>query len=99
MSHFIFRGINRGAARAAVLQRAGHMHQRMARMWGDLAADVPDPSLDWESNGMTYEAMEAATDALCGGPSSRCIVGESGKWHLVEDALQLDARIVPLMKE
>ena len=48
LSHYIFRGIQKGAALEQILRRVGHMHQRMARAYGDLSSDVTDPATDWE---------------------------------------------------
>ena len=50
LSHYIFRGISKGSGLERVLGRVGHMHQRMARAFGDLSSDVPDPVADWEGS-------------------------------------------------
>ena len=53
---------------------------------------------DWDAKGVTYEAMKSMEPALRGGLSSRAVVGETGPAFLVQDALELDARLVPLYK-
>jgi hypothetical protein len=65
---------------------------------GDLSADVENPAEDWDAKGITYQAFEYAKPALAGGLSSRLIMGESGPLHLVQDALSLDAKLVPLWR-
>lgn len=99
ISHLNYRGITRGAAVETVLSRAGHMHQRMARRFGDLSAAVPDPHTDWSTRGLTYQAWQSAQRALAGGLSSRTICGEAGPIHLVQDALGEDAALVPLWRK
>ena len=54
------------------------MHQRMARQFGDLSANVSDPATDWQAGGLTKQAYDYAVPALKGGLSSRIIMGESG---------------------
>lgn len=98
ISHYVYRGIKKGPALQKILERVGHTHQRMAREHGDLSADVPDPEKDWASKGLTWQAFEAMRPCFKGGLSSRCVVGESGPMHLVEDAILLDAKLVPLYR-
>ena len=46
-------------------EQVGHMHQRMARAYGDLSADVPDPVKDWEqADGATRLAWDMAKRAI-----------------------------------
>ena len=98
ISHYNYCGIEKGPLLARVMARVGHTHQRMCRTYGDLSADVPDPAQDWDDEGLTRQAMKSMGDALKGGLSSRCVVGESGPLHLVGDALGLDATLVPLYR-
>lgn len=98
ISHYNFRALTRGRYLNTILQRVGHTHQRMARQLGDLSSDVEDPKKDWETQGLTWQAMQSMLPALKGGLSSRCIVGESGPLHLVKDPMELDAKLVPLYK-
>ena len=100
ISHYNYRGITRGPHLQRILSRVGHTHQRMARTHGDLSSGVLDDSTvrDWCEKGVTYEAMRSMEPALQGGLSSRAIVGESGPAFLVRDALELDARLVPLYR-
>ena len=101
LSHYIYRGITKGTGLAKVLGRVGHMHQRMARLHGDLSSDVPEPITDWEdANGATRQAWEMAKRALRGGLTSRCIMGETGPMNLVDGTrtLDLDASLVPLFR-
>ena len=80
------------------MARVGHMHGRLARPYGDLSADAPVPSKDWKAGGPTKLLFDYSKPALAGGLSSRVIMGESGPMHLVEDALSLDAKLVPLWR-
>ena len=101
LSHYIYRGITKGSGLERVLGRVGHMHQRMARLYGDLSSDIPDPAADWEDvNGATRQAWEMAKRALKGGLTSRCIMGETGPMNLVDGTrtLDLDASLVPLFR-
>ena len=76
------------------------MHQRMARRFGDLSVEVPDPAADWDGNGVTRQAWDMSCRALVhGGLSSRTICGEAGPIHLVRDALSTDASLVPLWRK
>ena len=56
-----------------MLDKIGHMHQRMCRQHGDLSANVRDndPAADWDAKGVTWQAFEYAKPALAGGLSSR----------------------------
>lgn len=101
LSHYIFRGIQKGKNLETILSRVGHMHQRMARAFGDLSADVPDPAKDWEdADGPTRLAWDMAVRALQGGLSSRAIMGETGAMNLVGGlrTLDLDASLLPLYR-
>lgn len=111
ISHYVYRNIVRGTFYDRIMQRAGHTHQRMARAFGDLSSDVLqhvrahanetsdiDPKEDWEQGGLTYQAWVQMQAALRNGLSSRCIVGESGPWQLVYDAMATDAKLVPLYR-
>ena len=100
ISHYNYRGIKRGEHLRQILARVGHTHQRMAREHGDLSSGVLDDDVarDWREKGVTYQAMRSMEPALQGGLSSRAIVGESGPAFLVRDALELDARLVPLYR-
>jgi hypothetical protein len=68
----------------------------MARIYGDLSADTPDPVADWNSGGMS----KMWWDFIMRLPqtSSRCIAGEAGQFALCKDAITQDARMVPLMR-
>jgi sugar phosphate isomerase/epimerase len=104
LSHYIYKGIERGRALEGVLSRVNHMHVRMARQHGDLSAELRggSPAVDWErSDGVTRRYYEYALPSLqkAGGLSSRVIAGETGPMHLVEDPLTLDAQLVPLLRK
>eukprot|EP01043_Picozoa_sp_COSAG02_P122588 COSAG02_NODE_59510_length_274_cov_0.588571_1_plen_72_part_10 len=68
----------------------------MARIYGDLSADTPDPVADWSSGGpskMWWDFIMRLPPT-----SSRCIAGEAGQFALCKDAITQDARMVPLMR-
>ena len=98
LSHLLYRGIVKGQAVDVALAHVGHMHQRMAREYGDLSINVLDPAADWKAGGPTYQAWALSKRALGNGLSSRTICGEAGPIHLVKDALTQDARMVPLLR-
>jgi hypothetical protein len=101
LSHYIYRGITKGAGLDAVLSRVGHMHQRMARAHGDLSADVVDPAAEWaDLEGPLRLAWDMARRALKGGLSSRAVMGETGPMNLVggDRTLDLDASLLPLYR-
>jgi len=100
LSHYIFRGIKQGQLLDRILDRVGHTHQRLAKHYGDLSADVRDLRGDWKQKGLTYDAWKMFKRATVQGLSSRTIVGETGALHLVDGprSLQLDAQLVPLWR-
>ena len=98
MSHYLARGFVRGALVENVLDHMGHTHIRMARQLGDLSAGVADPRADWQQEGVTWQAFQFMMRGLEGGLSSRTVVGETGRMHLVVDALGQDAALVPLYR-
>ena len=49
-----------------IMARVNHMHQRMARVHGDLSADVPDPVQDWAEKGLTYQVRFSTVLRLLG---------------------------------
>jgi sugar phosphate isomerase/epimerase len=98
LSHYIYCGITKGAALDKILKRVNHMHQRMARLYGDFSSEVINPAEDWEAKGCTYTAFQLSSKALKGGLSSRTISGETGPIHLVTDTLTHDAKLVPLFR-
>lgn len=107
ISHYVYRGISRGQHLERICARVGHSHQRMARTHGDLSADLGitisehgtgDGADDWQRQGVTWLAMQAMKPCFEGGLSSRVIIGESGPAFGVKDALDLDARLVPLWR-
>eukprot|EP00929_Paragymnodinium_shiwhaense_P089388 TRINITY_DN49543_c0_g1_i1.p1 TRINITY_DN49543_c0_g1~~TRINITY_DN49543_c0_g1_i1.p1 ORF type:complete len:398 (+),score=62.42 TRINITY_DN49543_c0_g1_i1:147-1340(+) len=108
ISHYLYRNICRGPHYDRIMERVGHSHQRLARKHGDLSAEpgvsmgsigqIGDASADWESRGVTWEALEAMKPALQRGLSSRAIVGEAGPAFMVKDALALDTKLVPLYR-
>ena len=105
LSHYLYRDITRGKWLKAIYENMGHTHVRVCRIHGDLAADVPDPSADWvsrnavgEFDGLTWKLFKMMMLGLAGGLSSRTIVGESGSSHLVDSGLDLDAKLVPLLR-
>jgi sugar phosphate isomerase/epimerase len=84
LSHYIYRGIAKGAGLGRILGAVGHMHQRMARAHGDLSADVPEPAAAWADPASPPRlAWAMAGRALRGGLSSRAIMGETGPINLV----------------
>ncbi len=97
-SHFIARGYLKGKHIDNARKLMGHTHVRMARTYGDLSADVPDPKQDWAERGVTWSMFQFMMPALAGGISSRAIIGETGPMHLVKDTLTLDAKLVPLYR-
>jgi sugar phosphate isomerase/epimerase len=105
VSHYIFRGIQKGAALEEILSRVGHMHQRMGRAYGDLSSDVADPAQDWkQADGATRLAWDMSKRALVNGAdglSSRAVMGETGGWLLVpgERVLDLDKSLIPLYRK
>jgi sugar phosphate isomerase/epimerase len=98
LSHFISRGFLKGKHVDRIVNRVNHTHCRMARKYGDLSADVPDPKADWEQQGVTWQLFQLMKPALAHGLTSRTISGESGGMHLVKDTLTLDAKLVPLWR-
>eukprot|EP00937_MAST-01D_sp_MAST-1D-sp2_P005466 g5466.t1 len=107
VSHLSFRGIvNPDCTHLRrIEERVGHTHQRMSRAFGDLSVDVADPEADWARRGFTYQAFANSRRALRGGLSSRCVGGESGPIQAgglavgtVQNALELDAKLVPLYR-
>lgn len=98
MSHYLARGFTRGKHVDRILAHLGHAHVRMARKYGDLSADVPDPRDDWNNQGVTWQMFQFMKAGLAGGLSSRVIAGETGPMHLVKDTLTLDAKLVPLYR-
>ena len=106
LSHYLHRGITEGKHLDKIRELTGHTHVRMCRINGDLSANVKDPKADWfsrdpetgEYNGLTWTMFKYMKKGLAKGLSSRTIVGESGKAHLVKDSLTQDARLVPLYR-
>lgn len=98
MSHFLARGMLRGRYMKRIMKYIGHTHIRMARLYGDLSAEVEDPQADWEAEGVTWQLFDFMKPALEGGLSSRTISGETGPMHLVTDTLTQDAALVPLYR-
>jgi hypothetical protein len=98
LSHNLSRGYLKGKYIDRINKLVNHTHVRMARTYGDLSADVPDPKADWEAKGITWGMFKCMQPALVGGLSSRTISGESGPMHLVKDTLTLDAKLVPLYR-
>ncbi|MBI1337857.1 MAG: TIM barrel protein [Phycisphaera sp.] len=98
LSHYLFRGMTKGAHVERILDHMGHTHVRMARKYGDLSAVVTDPKADWEQKGVTWQLFQFMKRGLAGGLSSRTIVGETGPMHLVTDTLTQDAALVPLYR-
>ena len=98
LSHYIIRGISAGDGLARIMKRVHHTHQRIARTFGDISVNVPDPAEDWANWGPTFNAFQYSSRAFDHGLSSRTIVGESGPIHLVTDPLAVDASLVPLWR-
>jgi len=98
LSHLLARGMTRGKYVERIQKLVGHAHVRMARMYGDLSADIPDPATDWANRGATWQMFRIMKPALEGGLSSRALMGETGPMHLVKDTLSLDAKLVPLYR-
>lgn len=102
VSHYAYRCISTGRYLNRILGRVGHTHQRMCRGFGDLSADIAngDVKSDWEQKGLTYAAWQAMATALSQerGLSSRTIVGETGPWMHVRNAMAQDASLVPLYR-
>lgn len=97
-SHYLSRGITRGTAYEAVVDRCNHLQVRLARRFGDLSAHVADLHSDWAAGGPSFQVFQASQRALRGGLSSRVIGGETGPLHLVQDTLEQDARLIPLLR-
>ena len=98
MSHYLYRNITRGEYVDTVFKHIGHTHVRMARVHGDISAEVEDPKADWQQGGVTWEAFKFMKPALESGLSSRSIVGETGPMHLVKDSLTQDAALIGLYR-
>lgn len=98
MSHFLARGFVRGPHVERIQRAVQHTHVRMARMYGDLSAAVPDPAADWAGKGVTWQLFQFMKPCLEGGLTSRTISGETGPMHLVKDTLTQDASLVPLYR-
>ena len=98
LSHYLARGFTQGSHVARIMHHVGHTHVRMARLYGDLSAAVPDPKADWEAGGVTWQMFEFMKPALQSGLSSRTIAGETGPMHLVQNTLTQDASLVPLYR-
>eukprot|EP01084_Bolivina_argentea_P207715 354352_1 len=99
LSHFICRGMLHGPFVEQILDNMEHTHVRMSRIYGDLSAEVIDPVKDWnDENGVTKTYWKFTKKGLTNGLSSRVIVGESGPWQLVDDALEQDKKLVPLLR-
>lgn len=100
LSHYICRGMLNGEYVDKILNNMEHTHVRMCRVYGDLSVDVDDPVKDWnEEDGVTRNYWLFTKKGFKGGLSSRVIVGESGPMHLVQDALEQDKKMVPLLRE
>ena len=102
LSHYVYRAITKGKALPKILGKVHHMHQRMARVHGDLSSAVEDPRADWEAGGATAAAWDMSAQALRlngKGLSSRVICGEAGPMHLVSDTLTEDEKMVPLLRK
>jgi sugar phosphate isomerase/epimerase len=110
LSHYIYRGIWKGPELEAVLARVGHLHERMARQYGDLSSDHSKGSweADWaDPDGASRSAWRMTELALTlnkglgGGLSSRCVMGETGEMGLVagDRCLDLDASLLPLYRK
>lgn len=109
VSHYHFRQIKSGRALSRIHDRVGHHHARLARVLGDLSAQVEDPEEDWAQKGLTWQAFQAVKPGLVRGLSSRTIGGESGPMHVFDpskrdaskgvegSALAMDAALVPLI--
>lgn len=96
LSHYLYRGWTRGVDVDAVLDTVNHLHVRMARVHGDLSAETPDPRGDFVAGGPTRAQWDMI---LKTGPlSSRTICGEAGPIHLVQNTLDQDARMVPMLR-
>merc|ERR1712232_931758 len=52
-SHYLYRSWTKGADVEAVLKTVNHMHVRIARVHGDLSAEILDPHADFASGGAT----------------------------------------------
>ena len=66
LSHYLYRGFdNKKGYLPAILRRVNHMHQRMARVHGDLSAHVVDLDADWRDKGLTWAAFEYAKPVRC----------------------------------
>lgn len=98
LSHFLARGFLKGKHVSRCVGLVHHAHCRIARMYGDLSAPVPDPRADWESKGMTWQLFQLMKPALARGFSSRTISGETGPFQTVKDSLTQDAALVPLWR-
>merc|ERR1712050_7155 len=105
LSHYIYRGFLKGAAVDAILERVNHMHIRMARIHGDLSAEVLDVEEDLKQGGPTSAALKmvervaALQKSKWAGLSSRTLCGETGAICLVQDTITHDERMVPLMRK
>ena len=99
LSHYLYRGMRPDAPDIKqILSSMGHTHQRLAKVHGDLSANVKNPKKDWKRRGLTWNAFCFSKAGLDGGLSSRVVAGESGPMHDVDDPLTLDAKLVPLYK-
>merc|ERR1719203_778719 len=111
LSHYISRGMMQGPFVDRIRGGMEHTHVRMARVYGDLSVNVEDPVADWDDSEPTpawmYRPCEEGVirtywnftkKGFQNGLSSRTIVGESGPMHLVQDPLQQDQTMVPLLR-
>ena len=99
LSHYLARGMLNGTYIDKILSRVEHTHVRMCRVYGDLSAEVDDPIKDWNNNGITKQYWNFTKKAFNNGLTSRVIIGESGPWQLVNDALNEDKKILPLLRQ
>ena len=97
-SHYLCRGYLKGPYVDKILNKMEHHHVRMARVYGDVSAEVFDPVKDWNDKGITWDYWQFAKKGMENGLSSRVIVGESGPYHLVNDPISMDERMMPLLR-
>lgn len=98
LSHYFFRGFQRGSAVDRLVKAGGHTHTRLSRKTGDLSALQPDPARDWANKGDTWRLFQFMKPMLRQGLTSRVISGETGPMFPVIDSLTQEAQLLPLWR-